>query len=378
MPKRPLTLAQQDVLDLLSAYYYRSTRQVWEQARTRRSKRATEQLLARLRQAGLVAGCPRHHTQGRASPWVWWLLPAGAAVLGHPYHPPPPLPPTVTTPQRAVLQLLAEMKQLTTTQIRRYLHPDKDPTYTRHVLARLRARGLVASAALDPRRGWGAEHYWMLRPAGCAAVHRPYSTHYTRRPHQSSLLQREAHLTIQRQVAADGWKLLAPVVYNTVHPRPEETPQARHLVTAVLAVEHETLLPLLAHSTPPQQLEDRWQRWRGGHVGAVVPRFVNDYVAYQPDQPQHTAVFILQPLQAGTHYWTRPLDPAKNQSCGRPQSRLERYRRLAVVLPVIVLFLSKEAAVHSARLLAPASLRWSTVEDLAANWVELLKPPPRR
>lgn len=66
MPKRTITAAQQDVLDLLSAYYC-STRQVWEQAQPRRSKHATEQLLARLRQVGLVAAYPLHPEQGRAS-----------------------------------------------------------------------------------------------------------------------------------------------------------------------------------------------------------------------------------------------------------------------------------------------------------------------
>jgi hypothetical protein len=378
MPKRPITAAQQDVLDLLSAYYYCSTQEVWEQALIHRSKRATEQLLARLHQAGLVAAGPLHPERGRASAWVWWLLPAGAAAIGHRYHPRPPLPPSATANQRAVLQLLSQMKQLTTTQIGRHLYPDKDQSYTRRVLARLRARGLVASARLEPLRGRGSEHYWMLRPAGCAVLHHSYSTHYTRRPSQDILRQREAQLAIQRQVTAVGWQLLEPVVYNTVHPRPEETPQSRHLITAVLAAEHATLLALLALGIPPQQLEERFQLWRGGHVGAVVPRFVNEYVAYQPDQPQHTAVFILPSLQAGRHYWIHRLDPAKHPSFARPQSRLEQYRRLAAVLPVIALFLSREVGAYQGRLLAQAGLRWSVVDDLAANWTALLEPPPRR
>ncbi len=95
------------------------------------------------------------------------------------------------------------------------------------------------------------------------------------------------------------------------------------------------------------------------------------------DQPQHTPVFILHPVQAGTRYWTRPLDLAKQPSLGQRQSRLEQYRRLTAVLLVIGLFISEAASVYYARVLAAAGLRWSTVNDLAANWAELTVPAPR-
>jgi hypothetical protein len=339
-------------------------------------------MLARLQQTGLVAACPLHPEQGRASAYAWRLLPKGAAAIGVPYHRPDRPPPTATPNQVAVLELLARMKQLTTTQIWQHLHADKARTYTRHLLARLAARGLIASADLYPEQGSASEHYWMLRPPGCVVLNRPFDNRYTRRPSREVFAQRDAQLTLARQVAAAGWELIEPVVFNAAHPRPTETPQSRHLRTAVLAAEREALTALLAQGVPPPQLQDRINRWQGGHVGATVPPFVNDYVAYPADQLQYTTVFILHPWQAGPSFWTRRARPAE---VGRHfpdpaarQPRVERYGRLALVLPVVALFASRDAAYHYVRFLEPAGLRCAAVADLAANWECLTAPPPRR
>jgi hypothetical protein len=377
-----MSFGQSDLLNMLSCYHYLTTREICEQAAVPRSKRATEQMLARLQQAGLVAACPLHPEQGRASPYAWRLLPKGAAAIGIPYHDPLRPPPTATPNQVAVLQLLAKMKQLTTTQIWQHLHADKARTYTRHLLARLEAHSFITSADLYPEQGSASEHYWRLRPQGCAVLHLPFDSRYTRRPSREVIAHREAQLTLEQQVSAAGWELLEPVVYNTAHPRPAETPQARLLIAAVLAAERETLTALLAQGIPPEQLQHRIALWQGGHVGAVVPPFVNDYIAYPADQLQHTTVFILHPWQAGPGFWTRRARPGEvgKHSLDRNarQPRVERYRRLALVLPVVALFTSREAASYYARFLQPARLRCAAVADLAAEWERLTAPPPRR
>ena len=73
------------------------------------------------------------------------------------------LPPTVTTHQRLVLQFLAEMKQLTTTHIQRHLHPDRNTTYTRHVLAEIQSALAVYRMVFGQSRQEDLVAYLLVR-----------------------------------------------------------------------------------------------------------------------------------------------------------------------------------------------------------------------
>ncbi len=174
-------------------------------------------------------------------------------------------------------------------------------------------------------------------------------------------------------MAAAGWTLLRPIPYSPSLPRPAETPQYQQLVKAVLAYEHHEIDRLLAAGHSQASLQGRLDRANAGQVGAVVPTGVNDYVAYRPGQPTLTVLIIPHPPYATRSFWTRKPEPGRQQPAqrGRRDSRVDRYERLATILPVVAVFASEEIARQYEPLLTQAGFAWSLVSNIADRLTRL-------
>jgi hypothetical protein len=389
MPKRQPTPRQRYLLELLNEMEYSTTAQLWEQVPNPPALRAQRAVLARLASYGWVHAAALYPERGAASPRYWTLTPAGAEALGVPYVPPtaktltavraivtddPPTAPVgVTANQAAVLTLLAQWHQLTTSQIWRYVHADCTVRATRKLLHTLEGRGLIRGQDLPGRSGRPTEHYWTLLERGAHAIHSPYDKHCRRRPTLVTLAYRGLQLDLMNQVAVLGWMLISPNRYRPTVPRPDETPQYQHLKQVVLAHEGAQLARLLAQGYGSDALQDRLTRYTGGHIGATVPSDINDYVAYDPDQPRQTVVLIPHPPAATPTFWTRRPLPAAGTTGqrGRQDARLERYAALAKVLPVVGVF-ATTAALHSYQtLLGQAGLHATTINNLSDTLLHL-------
>jgi hypothetical protein len=133
----------------------------------------------------------------------------------------------------------------------------------------------------------------------------------------------------------------------------------------VLAVERQAIRKLLAQGVAPQALRDRIARAQVGQVGAVVPALVNEYVAYAPGHPDLTVVLTLHPPMAGRAFWTRrPRYLSRTSDRWQRESRVERYRRLAQVLPVLAVFDSAEVAGNLAYVFEPVGFQPVVVTDI--------------
>src|SRR5437868_6057373 len=133
MPQHQPTPLQHHLLEVLNEREYATTAQLWDEVPEAPSSRAQRAMLARLVSYGWVRAARLYPERGAASPRYWTLTPAGAAALGMPYVPPASrtlaavratvtddpasAPVGVTAHQAAVLTLLAEWHQLTTSQI---------------------------------------------------------------------------------------------------------------------------------------------------------------------------------------------------------------------------------------------------------------------
>jgi hypothetical protein len=271
-----------------------------------------------------------------------------------------------------LLRLLGDMHQLTTRQIARYLHPDKPKWYTEQLLRLLRTRGYIQDARLHPERGAASEHYWMLCAKGARAVGVHYGKQHRRSPSPETLQYRGLQLDLISQVTDAGWTLLRPGPIRRGQPREAETPQRRQLVAAVLTVERQAIRRLLAQGVAPQVLQDPIARAQAGQVGAVVPIVVNEYVAYLPGHPELTVVLILHPPMAGRAFWTRrPQYPSHAPDRRQRESRVERYRRLAQMLPVIAVFASADVTNSLAYVFESVGLQQTVVTQIGARLMEL-------
>jgi hypothetical protein len=366
----------------LHAFGLLTTQQVYEYLETQTTKRAVEQLLARLRSYGWILATPLDPTRPGRSPYYWTLTPPGAALLG--VAPPPrsgrttvqrllQVRPTLSPKRMAILRLLAEWRQLTTRQIWQELHPEKSRSYTKRALVDLRRAGFIQGRSCDPRRGPTSEYYWFLRAPGAYALAVPYDTHFRRRATRDTLAFRGLQLDLMRQARAAGWAVIPAARYSRAHPRPETTPQTQHLVAAVLAHERRALAAALAEGTPPQLLEHRQALLRIGSTGAMVPPAVNDYVVYRPAAPDEAAVLIPHPPYAGPSFWTHNTRSRQHRAdpAGRRDSRLARYRRLARILPVIAVFPTREVAAQYSPILTAAGFDWVLAADVGARLTQL-------
>jgi hypothetical protein len=284
------------------------------------------------------------------------------------------MPPALAPNKRAVLKLLAEWKQLTTTQIYQYLNPDRSRRYTQQLLHDLAAGRFVRGVAYST---WArAEYYWMLLARGAHDAGCAYGKQYRRAPAPDTLRYRGLQLALIAQAQGAGWLLIRPAAYSAARPRPLETPQRRQLVEAVLAIEGRTLTDLMARGVAWHELKDRMDRYQRRQVGAVVPVSPNDYVAYVPYRAELAAVLIPHPSYAGLRFWTRkPVFRYRRPTfADERDSRVERYRRLARILPVIAVFATPEEANACGPILEPEGLEVLVVDALGARLAQLANP----
>ena len=113
--------------------------------------------------------------------------------------------------------------------------------------------------------------------------------------------------------------------------------------------------------------EDRAQ-YRAGDIGAVLPRFVNDWMAYLPDDPARTVLLIPHPPYAGLGFWANKPEAARRRDEPvRRESRIERYRRLAAMLPVIAVFPTSATAAPYTSILTTGGFQWATVDQITTR-----------
>jgi hypothetical protein len=386
MPAVDPTSAQRQVLELLTEFTTLTTQEIGQYLGTPCGARALRALLRRVVTHGWVGTAPCDPARGAASARYWWLTVAGARALALPgasgFNTPSPAPSAserpLSVPKQAVLALLADWRQLTTSQIWQALYPAKTRDYMKHLLHTLAQQRLIGGAALQPEQGAVAEYYWWLRPQGAALAGVRYGKQFRRRPTVTTIRYRGLHLALIAAVAEAGWTLLRPVRYNRTQPRPAETAHGQQLVTAVLAQEGQTLTDLFARGYDRARLQERIARYQAGQVGALVPPGVNEYVAYLPDQPQRTLVLIPHPPAATRSFWTRHrAASARPALAGSPRdSRLARFARLARVLPIIGVFDTEELAAQYAPLLEGGGFRCVLSTELAAPLRHLAPPVP--
>ena len=381
--RRPPTPEQREILEMLTDFTYLTTAQIASYVAAPISQRALQFRLSGLRERGWIAETRLQPERGAASQRAWKLLPAGGVVLGTPEWVRPPLSLTTLRPilvptdpapalhpdGRAILTLLAYWKALTTEQIARWVWNRWPCTGAMQaVFADLRARHLAHDQDLAPEEGTHSPHYWQLLTAGAALVGLDYGSHYRKRPLRSTLDHRGMLLELVRQVAAAGWQLLPPHTARPSDPLREDSAQAQRLKVTVLDYKGRELAARAAYGESDQALaEDRAQH-REGLIGAVLPRFVNDWVAYLPDDPVRTVLLIPHPPHAGLGFWANKPEAARRRDEPvRRESRLERYRRLAAMLPVIAVFPRPSTAAPYAKILTAGGFQWATVDQIAAR-----------
>jgi hypothetical protein len=411
MSKNKPTQSQIQILELLSAFEYLTTHEVCEYLAGRvkpATKRAVEQRLQLLHKHGFIGAELLSPVRGAASGRRWSLLRKGSAAIRVTHEPIPTTGPQgvcarrgVTPREAAVLRLLLDMKHLTTKQIRSHLHSDRPKRYTWRLLSVLRELGYLQGRRMYPEMGAASECYWTIRKAGASAIGAPYDRRYLRRPARRTIEHRGLLLEMSRQVQSAGWSLIKPAAHSRGRGRAEggsgdlpggnnssveassvHTPQRARLVEAVLYGEAAAIRHLVEQGYSVADLRDRIERLMAGQVGAVVPRAPNEYVAYVPGRPELTAVLIPHPTWAGRAFWARRPGVARSNRAqsitvramghSGPRTRVERYARLAKVVPVIAVFGTEEASGQYAPLLAGSGFHRVAVEDVTEMLVSLM------
>jgi len=376
--KRPTT-KQRAILVTLNDYAYLTTGQIVEDVAGGTSAHAVQLRLTLLRSAGWIAEHLLYPERGHASPRYWTILPAGVAALGGTFTPAPatplatiqadlapgttPLPP-VSPSERAILALLAAWKALRTGQIWQTLDPTHNRIYTNRRLIALAQTDLIQGTPLPQIKHGTPEYYWMLRPQGAAILQLPYDKQYRRRPTGTVLDYRGVLLTMLAACRNAGWDVLAPQPAGPDHPAVEYPPQYEQLRQAVLLYEYDQIRAMQERGDPRDYIQTRYALYQAGLVGGVVPTFINDYVAYHPAGPQYSVVLIPHPPGAGPYFWTRHLKPRRRRSTYSP-SRAERYRRLALIVPVIAVFPTAEVVREYGPILRGSGIHPLAVDRLA-------------
>jgi len=117
-----------------------------------------------------------------------------------------------------------------------------------------------------------------------------------------------------------------------------------------------------------QMLTEERAQVQAGQIGALLPRFVNDWVAYLPDDSTRTVLLIPHPPAAGLGFWAnKPAAARRPDEAPRRESRLERYGRLTAILPVIAVFPDAATAAPYTALLTAGGFAWATVGDIATR-----------
>ncbi|MDQ2808014.1 MAG: hypothetical protein M3Z04_14055 [Chloroflexota bacterium] len=377
------TAAQREILELLTEFRSLTTAQIGPYLSANISLRALQLRLTGLRERGWLGDTRLQPERGARSQRAWTLLPAGGAALGLadplpapapattlralliPADPLPPLP----EKGQAVLELLARWKALTTEQIARHLWDQWPLTgYLQAVLTDLSTRGFVREGDLTPEQGERSPHYWQLTVGGARQVGCHFDKQYRQRPTRTTITQRGVLLALSRQVAAAGWHLIPPHVARPSDPLREDSAQVQRLTVTVLDYLTRDLAARATAGESAQMLAEDRVQVQAGQIGAILPRFVNDWVAYLPDHPARTVLLIPHPPAAGLGFWAnKPQAARRPDEAPRRESRLERYGRLAAILPVIAVFPDATTAAPYTTILAAGGFGWATVGEIAAR-----------
>lgn len=377
------TAAQREILELLTEFRSLTTAQIGPYLSANITVRALQLRLTGLRERGWVRDTRLQPERGALSQRAWTLLPAGGAALdlADPVPAPAqavllralllpadPLPPLADKGQ-AVLALLARWKALTTEQIARHLWDQWPLTgYLQTVLTDLSAGGFVREGDLTPEQGERSPHYWQLTVAGARQVGCHFDKQYRQRPTRTTITHRGVLLELTRQVAAAGWHLIAPHIARPTDPLREDSAQVQRLTTTVLDSLRGDLAARAAAGESAQMLTEDRAQVQAGQIGAILPRFVNDWVAYLPDDPTRTVLLIPHPPAAGLGFWANKPDLARRpDDPPRRESRLERYGRVAAMLPVIAVFPDAATAAPYTAILTVGGFQWATVDEIAAR-----------
>jgi hypothetical protein len=257
--------------------------------------------------------------------------------------------PAVTNTQRRILQALFDEGGLSTALIAQYILPGLSRNQAVNTLRRLRALGLIASRPIGA--AGTEEHCWYLRYDGSRALGRAvlHTEARYRVPTISQLDHKALTLRLVATLHSLNWEFIRPAIYNSVHPKPDATPQQQALHRAVAAHFQRT--------TPA----DAVARLHPSHV----PPGVNDWVAWPARQPEKTAVFIVHPVGGTRHFWqTRERMQKGRANQDRTPARTHLYADVAAILPVIGLFATRELVHDYAPILRPARIRAYTLDDL--------------
>jgi len=339
-------------------------------------KRVLE-MLGRLEKAGLLGRALLYPVFSTQSKRYWYLTRKGAKEVGEEcaYGDPTPVRAQqlciqygrpgkgFTDAQQSTLLLLSEMKQLTTEQLNEYLFPDKSRVLTLQTLARLRRQNYLNSHRLKQSQ----QLYWSLTERGAEVVNQPFGSHFRRMPSPGTLASRKQKLAARKQVEAAGW-IFVDSTSNNHHP--EATPKLI-LQRSILTLERDTLAELMRAGKPLAEYKHRLERANRGDTGLTVPESIPDHVAYVPGSPKRTAVIILNPPYPSENFWLRKPRLKETEWHTSPESRVERYRRFAEVLPVLVVAEDEDTLLKVSELVAGTGYEPVLLHNLAEKLISL-------
>jgi hypothetical protein len=260
-----------------------------------------------------------------------------------------------------MLKFIARYHTVTTTQVHHWVQPDKHPTQTNRDLAMLRQLKLVQSYPIQLQAGGGRSTLcWQLLRAGAAQLQLPhYGSHFTRRPQPEALQQRDYELGMLRQLKAEGYGWLEPVAYNSQHPKPELTPQARYLREVLGKLEQRRLAEVRRVNPNHFQLEKWTLEYERGFYQIEAPSQANDYLFYREGELV-AFVVIACPFDATEHFW---------------KARIKQYQRLAKKLIVVAAFRHEEQAALYKAILKQGGLRPVRFDKVASLAQKLTATP---
>lgn len=379
---RRVPAAQREILDLLTEFSSLTTEQIGEYLSANITPRAVQLRLATLRERGWIEEIRIQPERGGGSRRAWKLLPAGGQALGQPelvpeavpiHHLRPLLLPDDPAPPlhpkgEAILDLLGHWKSLTTEQLARHLWGQWPCPGIQAVLDDLEQRQYIQHHLLQPEQGERSPYYWQLLTGGARARGVVFGSQHRKRPAQAAIAHRGVLLELIRQVAAAGWSLISPHIARPSDPLVEDSPQAQRLTATILDHIGRDLAARLAAGESRQQLAEEIHQHQAGQIGAILPRYVNDWVAYQPADVTRTVLLIPHPPAAGLGFWQNKPDAARRpDDPPRRESRLERYRRLAAILPVIAVFPDRDTAAPYAPILEAGGFTWVLVDEITTR-----------
>jgi hypothetical protein len=199
--------------------------------------------------------------------------------------------------------------------------------------------------------------YW-LSSAGASflegAGHKArYNSRLAKTPPSSSDLQlKTMKLELPYRARKAGLRVIEPQTYNSLHPKPEQTPQGKALI-AILDARAKRQLEEATAKQLPNLYQLKHAFYNEDHLEAV-PEQCNHYVCYVP-KTDFVTVLIISPLSANGQFW---------------QSRFEEYSELAKQVKIWAVFYSAELAGVWSKEINKAGLRIVTLPNLTRMFAE--------